>query len=77
MKKLTFGAIAAPAFVAATAAPALAQVGVYAGPGGIGVDVGAPGYDYGGPYRGYYDYAPGWRAYRHHGWYGHRQYYYR
>jgi hypothetical protein len=36
MKKLTFGAIAAAAIVAATAAPALAQVGVYAGPGGIG-----------------------------------------
>ena len=77
MKKLTFGAIAAAALVAATAAPALAQVGVYAGPGGIGVDVGTPGYYYGEPHRGYYDYAPGSRAYRHHGWYGHRQYYYR
>jgi hypothetical protein len=77
MKKLAFGAIAAAALVAATAAPALAQVGVYAGPGGIGVDLGTPGYNRGGPYRGYYNYAPGSRAYRHHGWSGHRQYYYR
>jgi hypothetical protein len=77
MMKLALGAITAGALVAATAAPALAQVGVYAGPGGIGVDVGRPGYSYGGPYRGYYNYAPGWRAYRHHGWYGYHHYYYR
>jgi len=44
MKKLAFGAIAAGALVAATAVPAIAQVGVYAGPGGIGVDIGASGY---------------------------------
>jgi len=76
MKKLALGAIAAGALVAATAVPALAQVDVYAGPGGISVGVGTPGYYYGGPYRGYYNYAPGWR-YRHHGWYGHRYYHYR
>jgi hypothetical protein len=51
MKKLALGAIAAGALVAATAAPALAQVDVYAGHGGVGVEIGAPGYDYGrGPY---------------------------
>ena len=79
MKKLALGAIAAGALVAATAVPALAQVGVYAGPGGIGVDIGTPGYYYGGPYRGYYNYAPGWRAYpyRHYGRYGYHRYYYR
>jgi hypothetical protein len=77
MKKLALGAIAAGALVAATAVPALAQVDVYAGPGGIGVDVGTPGYSYGRPDRGYYNYAPGWRAhpYRHDGRYGdHREY---
>ena len=78
MKTLALGAIAAGALVAATAVPALAQVGVYAGPGGVGVDIGAPSHDYGpGPYyRGYYDHAPGWnsdpRFYRHHGWHGYR-----
>jgi hypothetical protein len=45
--------------VAATAVPALAEVGVYAGPRGVGVDVGTPGHYRGG--RGYYNYAPGWR----------------
>ena len=44
MKKLALGAIAAGALVAATAVPALAQVDVYAGPRGVGVDIGAPGY---------------------------------
>ena len=77
MKKLALGAIAAGALVAATAVPALAQVGVYAGPGGIGVDIGTPRYYYGGPYhRGYYNYAPGWnggeRMYRHRDWRGYR-----
>jgi hypothetical protein len=52
MKKLALGAIAAGALVAATAVPALAQVDVYAGPRGVGVDIGAPGYRDGpGPYR--------------------------
>jgi hypothetical protein len=57
MKKLALSvagiAVAATMFVAA---PAMAQVGVYVGPGGVGVDVGPPayaphGYGY-GPYRG-------------------------
>jgi hypothetical protein len=78
MKKLALGAIAAGALVAATAVPALAQVDVYAGPRGVGVDIGAPGYHDGpGPYhRGYYNHAPGWngdvRAHRHHDWHGYR-----
>jgi hypothetical protein len=58
------GAVAAGALLAATAVPPLAQVGVYAGPGGFGVELGAPGYYYGGPapyYAGYNDYAPVWR----------------
>jgi len=70
MRKLALGIVAAATLL--TAAPAMAQVGFYAGPGGIGIGVGAPYY---GPY-GYYDYyggpgvyvAPGWR-YRHwHHW---------
>jgi hypothetical protein len=73
MKKLALGVIAAGALVAATAVPALAEVGVYAGPRGVGVDVGTPGhYHHGG--RGYYNYAPGWR-YHHHDWDGHHRYY--
>jgi hypothetical protein len=63
MKKMALGLVAAAAVF--TAAPAMAQVGFYAGPGGVGVGVGAPGpyydscgYDYscGG---GYYDYYNG------------------
>ncbi len=76
MKKVAIGALTAAALL--TAAPAaMAQVGFYAGPGGVGVDVGppAPYYRCGYGYpcdRGYYDYyggpdvvvRPGW----HHGW---------
>lgn len=70
MRKLALATVAAATLLTA-AAPAMAQVGFYAGPGGFGVGVGAPYY---GP--GYYDYyggpgfyvAPGWR-YRHwHHW---------
>ena len=61
MRKLTLGV--ATAAVLLTAGSAMAQVGFYAGPNGIGVGVGAPGpyysYDYGYPYRGYYDYYTG------------------
>jgi len=61
MRKLALGIVAAATLL--TAAPAMAQVGFYAGPGGIGVGVGgvgAPYYGYGYPY-GYYGYAgPGW-----------------
>ena len=48
-RKLALGIAAAGAIVAATAVPALAQVGVYAGPGGFGVELGAPGVYYGDP----------------------------
>jgi len=51
MKKLALGLVAAGALFTATAVPDMAQIGVYAGPGGIGVGVGAPGpYYYGRPY---------------------------
>jgi hypothetical protein len=62
MKKIALGLVAASAIF--TAVPAMAQIGFYAGPGGLGVGVGAPG-----PYRGcgygypcerrYYDYYDG------------------
>lgn len=63
MKKIALG-VAAAALIA-SAVPAMAQVGFYAGPRGVGVDVGAPGPYYGcGPYNnvpcgGYYDYYGG------------------
>ena len=70
MRKLALGVVAAATLLAA-AAPAMAQVGFYAGPGGVDVGVGAP---YG--YRPYYDYyrgpdvyvAPGWRYHHGHRW---------
>ncbi len=70
MRKLALGFVAAATLL--TAAPAMAQVGFYAGPGGIGVGVAAPYYS---PY-GYYDYyggpgvyvAPGWRYHHWHHW---------
>jgi len=74
MRKLALGLAAAGALFAATAAPALAQIGVHAGPGGFDIGIGAPGYYYGGPYYGggYYDYAPGeepgWGWHGHPGW---------
>jgi hypothetical protein len=69
MKKLALGVLAAGALFAAAAVPAMAQVGVYAGPGGFGVELGAPGY-YGAPYPyGYYDYGPGWRWRHYHHYY--------
>jgi hypothetical protein len=75
MKKITIGILTAAALF--TAGPAMAQVGFYAGPGGVGVGVGAPGpYYRDGYYRdqGYYDYdrGPGVDVRidhgRHHGW---------
>src|SRR6202023_831713 len=84
MKKIALGLVAAAAIF--TAAPAMAQIGFYAGPGGVGVGVGAPGpyyrcgYDYPCERR-YYDYydgpavtfgvGPGW----HDDWHG--QYWHR
>src|SRR5260370_38883357 len=53
MKKIAPGLVTAAAVF--TAAPAMAQIGFYAGPGGVGVGVGAPG-----PYyRCAYDYPSG------------------
>jgi hypothetical protein len=52
MKKLVMGTIAAAALLVAT--PAFAQFGFYAGPGGVGVQVGPPYGYYDGP-RAYYD----------------------
>jgi len=78
MKKIALGIIAAATLF--TAAPAMAQVGFYAGPGGVGIGVGVPGPYYGdcGYYgcRRYYDYYNGpvvrfgtephyWHHYRH------------
>lgn len=68
MKKLTIG-IAAAAMLA-SAVPAMAQVGFYAGPGGVGVQVGSPYYDYYAP-RGYYDYYRGPVWHGHPGWHHH------
>jgi hypothetical protein len=69
MKRLALGLVAAGALITATAVPALAQVDVYAGPGGVGVALGGPHYYAPGPYYGYYNYAPGYRVYGHPGWY--------
>jgi hypothetical protein len=68
MKKLALGIAAATVLL--SAAPAMAQVGFYAGHHGVGVEVGAPGpyypepsYDGCGQYgygcSGYYDYYEG------------------
>jgi hypothetical protein len=63
------------AIVAATAVPALAQVGVYAGPGGFGVELGAPGVYYAAPGYAYRYNEPGWNGYyAHPAWHGHRHY---
>ena len=45
MKKIALGVVAAATIF--TAVPAMAQVGFYAGPGGIGVGVGPPAPAYG------------------------------
>ncbi len=79
MKKLALGV--ATAAVLLTAAPAMAQVGFYAGPHGFGVGIGAPYYGYDYPYAGYYDYYDG-PAYYYGGpnvvigghWHGHHHY---
>lgn len=82
MRKIALGLVAAATISAAafTAAPAMAQIGFFAGPGGVGIGVGVPGpyYDCGyyGCGRQYYDYydgptvgyvGPRWHHhYRHH-----------
>ena len=48
MRKLAIALVAA--ITVGATLPAAAQVGFYAGPGGIGVGVGAPGYYDSGPY---------------------------
>ena len=62
MKKLALG-IATAVLLATAAAPAMAQVGFYAGPGGVGINLGAPApyyydncgyYGCGGTYDDYY-----------------------
>ena len=64
MKKLALG-IATAALLATAAVPAMAQVGFYADPGGVGVGLGAPSpyyYDDCGYYGcggAYYDYYGG------------------
>jgi hypothetical protein len=73
MKKLALGiAVAATCL---TAVPAMAQVGFYAGPGGVGVQFGGPHYYdyYAHPYGHYYDYynGPGF-VWGHPGWHRHR-----
>jgi hypothetical protein len=69
MKKLSLGI--ATAAVLLTAAPAMAQVGFYAGPGGVGVQVGGPyGYSDNGYPHEYYDYygsGPNWHGHVPHG----------
>jgi len=83
MKKLTLGLVTTVALL--TAAPAaMAQVGFYAGPGGVDVQLGGPHYYryYNGyPYGGYYDYyggpgvtvgvGPGWHGGWHHDYHHH------
>jgi hypothetical protein len=70
MRKLALGIVAATALMAASA-PAMAQVGFYAGPGSVGIGVGGPYYGGGPYYDGYYDYGgpvvvrPGWGHYHH------------
>lgn len=79
MRKLALG-LAAAAAITLAAVPAMAQVGVYAGPGGIGVQLGAPYYDGYYPYDGYYDYVgSGWEWGGHPGWHRHHfhRHYYR
>ena len=72
MKKLALGV--ATAAVLLTAAPAMAQVGFYAGPHGAGVELGAPNYYAGcGRYgcRDYYDYYGGPNVVIGGRWHGH------
>jgi len=84
MKKLALG-IATAVLLATAAAPAMAQVGFYAGPGGVSIDLGAPrpyyynDCGYNGCGGGYYDYyggpnvviGDGWNdGWRGDGWHG-------
>ena len=59
MRKLALGIGTAALLTTAAAAPAMAQVGFYAGPFGVGVGIGAPAYYD----RGYYGYPCGYYDY--------------
>jgi hypothetical protein len=73
MRKLAIALVAS--IMVGMAVPAVAQVGFYAGPGGIAVGVG-PGY-YGSPYYGYsgpyygYDGGPYWHHRHYYRWHHH------
>jgi hypothetical protein len=64
MRKLAIALVTA--ITVGATLPAAAQV-FYAGPGGIGVGVGAPGY-YGGPYYYHHRHFHNWH-HSHHGYY--------
>ena len=89
MRKLALGISATALLTAAAAAPAVAQVGFYAGLFGVGVGVGASAYydcGYYGNRCGYYDYyggpnivvGSGWDGWRGGGWHdGHAHFHHR
>jgi hypothetical protein len=60
MKKIALGLVAAATIF--TAVPAMAQVGFYAGPGGVGIQ-------FDPPHRYYYDYDNGYAPYRYYDYY--------
>jgi len=68
MRKLAIALVAA--ITVGAAVPAAAQVGFYAGPGGIGVGVGPGYYGYGGPHYGYYG-GPYWHHRHYYHWHHH------
>ncbi len=77
MRKLLYGLAAAATIAIAT--PASAQVGFYAGPGGAGIEFGAPHRYYGDHRRWDYDRHEGFYRGRHEGWdhhFDHREYRY-
>ncbi len=59
MRKLAIALVAA--ITVGAALPAAAQVGFYAGPSGIGVGVGSPGYYDHGPYYYHHRHYHHWR----------------
>ena len=59
MRKFAIALVAA--ITVGATLPAAAQVGFYAGPGGIGIDVGSPGYYGHGPYYYHHRHYPHWR----------------
>jgi hypothetical protein len=61
MKKIALGLVTAAAVF--TAVPAMAQIGFYAGPGGVGIQFDPPHRYY------YYDYDNGYAPYRYYDYY--------